>query len=319
MLNIELFKNEKNLLAFSGGVDSSALFFLLLEHKISFDIAIVNYNTRQNSNKEEKYAKSLAKKYNLICYSLKAPLFKAHFEENARNFRYNFFEELIKKYNYTTLITAHQLNDQLEWLFMRLGKGAGVVELIGLNEVTKKENYKLIRPLLKYSKDELLDYLKKNNYFYFIDQTNFNPIYERNYIRKNFANEFLKKYKKGVKKSFEYLKEDKESLEDFEVLHKIKELRVIKINSKKAKVRSIDKSLKELNYLLSSSQREEIKNSKSLVIGGIWAIEIVEDKIYISPYLKIKMPKTFKEKCRVLNIPPKIRSYLFKEDILSLL
>ena len=52
-LNIENLKNKKNLLAFSAGVDSSALFFLLLEHGIKFDIALVNYGTRETSDKEE--------------------------------------------------------------------------------------------------------------------------------------------------------------------------------------------------------------------------------------------------------------------------
>ena len=56
-------KNSKNLLAFSGGVDSSALFFLLLNHKIDFDIAIVNYNTREQSKDEIAYALNLAKEY----------------------------------------------------------------------------------------------------------------------------------------------------------------------------------------------------------------------------------------------------------------
>ena len=53
-----------NLLAFSGGVDSSALFFILMDRGIEFDIAIVNYHKREQSIKEVEYAKHLAKKYN---------------------------------------------------------------------------------------------------------------------------------------------------------------------------------------------------------------------------------------------------------------
>ena len=56
-LDISHLKEKKNLLAFSTGVDSSALFFLLLENNISFDIALVNYATRDNSNEEEADAK----------------------------------------------------------------------------------------------------------------------------------------------------------------------------------------------------------------------------------------------------------------------
>ena len=53
-------KDGKNLLAFSGGVDSTALFFLLLREKIPFDIAIVNYQTREQSSEEVAYAKEPA-------------------------------------------------------------------------------------------------------------------------------------------------------------------------------------------------------------------------------------------------------------------
>ena len=125
-LDIEHIKNKKNLLAFSAGVDSSALFFLLLEHDIKFDIALVNYGTRETSDEEEMHAKALAKKHKLFCHSIKAPPFDTHIEMQARDFRYEFFNSLITIEGYDTLITAHQLNDQLEWFLMRFTKGAGL-------------------------------------------------------------------------------------------------------------------------------------------------------------------------------------------------
>ena len=57
-------QNSKNLLGFSGGVDSVALFFLLLEFKIDFDIAIVHYHTRKEADDEVTYAKELAQLHN---------------------------------------------------------------------------------------------------------------------------------------------------------------------------------------------------------------------------------------------------------------
>jgi tRNA(Ile)-lysidine synthase len=306
----------KNLLAFSSGIDSSALFFLLLENNIKFDIALVNYGTRKNSNKEEAYAKTLAEKYNLTCYTVKAPKFTTHFEKNARDFRYAFFENLIEKYNYDNLLTAHQLNDQLEWLLMRLSKGAGVSELIGVESVSKRENYTLLRPLLKYSKDELLEYLETNEYPYFVDESNSDDKYERNRFRKAFSDPLMAQYKEGIKRSFDYLRKDKESLEkEFETIYAEKALRVVKLHAKRAKVRAVDLALKELGYLLSSAQRREIEKKESLVIGGQWAIEIQKNQIYIAPYITANMPKEFKELCRVIKIPSKIRPYLFQEEI----
>ena len=309
-------KKNKNLLAFSAGVDSSALFFILLENNIPFDIALVNYGTRENSDTEEAHARALAKQYNLSCHTIKAPIFKTHFEKNARDFRYTFFETLIKEHSYDTLLTAHQLNDQLEWLLMRLTKGAGTSELIGLEPESQRNGYTLIRPLLEYSKEELLNYLQSNNHPYFIDESNNDEKYERNKFRKQFASPLMAEYKEGIKRSFNYLRSDKKRLEeDFEVLYSQKDLKIIKLHSLSAKVKASDLALKALGYLLSSSQRQEIEKEKSLVIGGKWAVELQDDLLYIAPYLTADMPKVFKEKCRVLKVPSKIRAYCFKENV----
>jgi len=315
-LNISNLQGQKNLLAFSGGIDSSALFFLLIDSGISFDIALINYGTRKDSDTEEQYAKTLAKKYNLICYTTKAPKFEANFEKNARDFRYRFFEEIIEKSNYNNLITAHQLNDQLEWLLMRLTKGAGLCELLGLQEVSQRDNYNLIRPLLEYSKDELLEYLHTHNHKYFIDESNTDPKYERNRFRKEFANTLMQNYPQGIKRSFDYLRVDKTQLENsFETIKHIKQLHIIKLHTPTAKTKATDLTLKKEGYLLSASQRKEIEIKDSIVIGGVWAIEIRENLLYISPYLQTTMPKKFKEQCRVAKIPSKIRSYYFVEGI----
>lgn len=315
-LDVSHLKEKKNLLAFSAGVDSSALFFLLLEHDIPFDIALINYGTRDNSDIEESHAKALAKQYNLTCHTIKAPPFTTHFEQNARDFRYEFFESLIAIEGYDTLLTAHQLNDQLEWLLMRLTKGAGVSELIGLEEISQRENYTLVRPLLEYSKEELLTYLDNNQYPYFIDESNSDEKYERNLFRKQFSDPLMAEYKEGIKRSFEYLRQDIKQLEaNFELIYTQKELRVIKLHTPDAKAKATDLALKELGYLLSASQREEVENETHLVIGGKWAVELKADLLYIAPYLTTDMPKKFKEECRVAKVPNKIRPYIFKENI----
>ncbi len=307
---------KKNLLAFSAGIDSSALFFLLLENKIPFDIALVNYGTRENSDREEEHAYALAKKHHLTCHTVKAPKFTSHFEQNARNFRYKYFEDLIKTQGYNTLLTAHQLNDQLEWFLMRLTKGAGVSELLGLEEVSQREGYTLIRPLLPYSKEELVEYLKAHEHPYFIDESNSNEKYERNRFRKTFSDPLITEFKEGIARSFEYIRNDKAILEKgFEVIYSEKQLRIIKLYTQESKTKAIDLALKNLGYLLSASQREEIGKEDSLVIGEEWAIERQGEFIYIAPYLDIVMPKKFKEKCRIQKIPSKIRAYCFQEGI----
>ena len=316
ILDTKNIANKKNLLAFSTGIDSSALFFLLLENNINFDIAIVDYGVREQSKEEVAHAKALAKKHKLFCHHITAPKFESHFEKQARDFRYEFFNSLVTIEGYDNIITAHQLNDQLEWMLMRLSKGAGLSELLGLTPISRRENYILVRPLLSYSKDELLNYLQTNSYPYFIDESNQDEKYERNKFRKTFSDGLMAEYSEGIKRSFDYLRHDKELLESgFETLVIEKKLHIIKLHTSQAKTKATDLALKSLGYLLSSSQRKEIEKEDSLVIGGEWAVELKDDLLYIAPYLTDVMPKEFKETCRVSNIPSKVRPYIFKEEI----
>lgn len=311
-----LLVDKKILLAFSGGIDSTALFFLLQECGIKCDLAIVDYALREQSKDEVNYAKELASVYGVKCFATTAPKFDSHFEQNARNFRYEFFEDIISKESYEVLLTAHQLNDNLEWFLMRLSKGAGVSELVGLKEVTKKKNYLLIRPLLGFSKDELLEYLKTNNHKYFIDETNSDERYERNYFRANFSDKLIQNYKNGIKKSFEYLKSDALLLEDkYEIIFKQKELVIAKIKDISYMAKATDLILKELGYLMSSKQREEIGKNKNLVIGGLWSVGLSSDMLFVAPYKKTVLPKEFKELCRIKHIPPLVRGYIYDENI----
>lgn len=187
--------------------------FLLLEENIPFDIAIVNYNVREQSKDEVEYAKQLANKYNKKIYIKNIKLENiSNFEKKARDIRYSFFEKIIEENNYETLITAHQLNDKLEWFLMQFTKGAGLTELISFNKITYKDTYQIFRPLLNTTKTQLQEYLDKNNIRYFIDTTNFDEKYRRNYFRKNFSNELLEEFEEGIKRSFEYLQKDISSL-----------------------------------------------------------------------------------------------------------
>ena len=309
-------QQSRNLLAFSAGVDSSALFFLLLEENINFDIALVNYNLRENSIKEELHAIELAKKYNLKCYTTKAPSYNKNFEKNARDFRYSFFDRIMQENHYNNLLTAHQLNDQLEWFLMRLTKGAGTTELLGLEPLSTRKGYSLIRPILHYSKEELLSYLNQHHYPYFVDESNNSDKYERNRFRKKFSNRLIEEYQEGIKRSFDYLREDKKTLLDgYEEKFHYKELYILKYTNKALKIRIIDKYLKKLGYLLSGKQRQELEKESSIVFGGVWVIEVKENYIYITPYKKISMDKRFKEKCRILKIPSKIRGYIYLEKL----
>ena len=303
-------EKSSNLLAFSAGVDSTALFFYLLEKQIPFDIAIVNYHTRATSNDEIEYAKTLAKKYNKKIF-IKDCFLEKFSEKSARDCRYKFFEEIIKKENYKNLILAHQLNDRFEWFLMQLSKGAGLKELIAMEEFEKRDFYTIWRPFYNKSRDEILEYLHKNNIKYFIDESNFDKKYKRNFIRAHFSNEFIKYYKEGVKRSFEYLQEDKQLLIQ-ENWQKNEKLYYFQKQNPKIDIKKVDIITKKLGILLTKAQRDEIlKTDFSCVIQGKIAIDSNENEIYIAPFIKTNMTKKFKEEMRKKKIPPKVRGYIF--------
>ncbi|WP_323592213.1 tRNA lysidine(34) synthetase TilS [Aliarcobacter butzleri] len=317
-LNFSAIKESKNLLAFSAGVDSSALFFLLLKQNIPFDIAIVNYNVRVQSKDEVNYAKELALKYNKQIYIKEVKLeTTSNFEKTARDIRYKFFEEIIDENSYEILITAHQLNDKLEWFLMQLTKGAGLVELIGFNEFQQKENYKVYKPLLEITKEELENFLKQENIKYFIDNSNFDEKYKRNYFRHNFSDKLLSEYTNGIKKSFKYLQNDINSLNiEIKPIKVFDELEIYKNqNYNNLNIRIIDNSLKKRGFLLSSAQREEILKQKEITISHKINISIKEDFIWICPNVSSVMDKKFKETCRINKIPKNVRNYIYYKKI----
>ncbi|MCT7596610.1 tRNA lysidine(34) synthetase TilS [Aliarcobacter butzleri] len=317
-LNFSAIKESKNLLAFSAGVDSSALFFLLLKQNIPFDIAIVNYNVRVQSKDEVNYAKELALKYNKQIFIKEVKLeTTSNFEKMARDIRYKFFEEIIDENSYEILITAHQLNDKLEWFLMQLTKGAGLIELIGFNEFEQKENYKIYKPLLDIRKKELENFLKQENIKYFIDNSNFDEKYKRNYFRHNFSDKLLNDYSNGIKKSFKYLQDDINSLNiEIKPIKNFNELEIYK-NQKdnNLNIRIIDNSLKKRGFLLSSAQRKEILKQKEITISHQINISIKEDFIWICPKIEINIDKKFKEFYRINKIPKNIRNYIYYKKI----
>lgn len=306
---------KKNLLAFSSGADSTALFFLLLQHKIDFDIAIVDYQIRAQSKEELHYAQTLAQTYNLRCHHTKAPKIEKNFENEARKFRYHFFEELIAKYHYENLITAHHLGDCFEWMLMQFCKGAGCVELTGLQRKQKREGYTLLRPLLHLDKQELLNYLHANRYHYFEDASNLDESIKRNEFRHNYTLPMLEKYLSGIKKSFKYLDEDASTLLEQREIHKIDDFVYFQSTLQaRSDIYLIDQYLKTQGYMLSAQEKEQLKTKQTLVAGRKFLVFRHKEYLCIAPYLHNKgvLPKEFKEKMRLLKIEPKIRYYLYQ-------
>ncbi len=305
-------KEKKNLLAFSAGADSTALFHTLIEHQIPFDIAIVHYGLRKQADEELEYAQELAQKYHLNCHLMKAEKIEQNFEYEARKLRYGFFEELIREHQYDNLLTAHHLQDRLEWMLMQLCKGAGAAELVGMKREEERIGYTLLRPLIENTKEEIIAYLEENKIKWFHDETNDDLAYQRNYFRHEIAAKLIHEYAQGIRQSFTYLEADVKTLIKDADIHQVEALSLfLSTGDRRSDIYHIDKVLKERGYILTAAQREELKSQDEIIAGRKFLVVLDKGIYYIAPYLKEVMPKEFKEECRELGVPEKLRPYLY--------
>lgn len=309
-------KSGRNLLAFSHGVDSTALFYLLDEEGVKFDLAIVDYNLRAQSKDEVASARDLAAKFNKQIYVKSVRLGESNFEHVARAARYDFFAEICREQGYENLILAHQFDDKFEWFLMQLGRGAGLSELLGMQELEARDDYVIARPLLGVRKCELERFLRERNLKYFTDETNLTDRFKRGFIRAKFSEPFLDEYFSGVKKSFEFLATDALSLTP-EISNPAPKIYLVK--SGVNELRGVDLACKRLGLVPSSAQRNEcarcLEKGSDCVLGGKVAVGAGEKFIFVTPYVKPAMEKKFKEACRRLAVPPINRGFLFAEGV----
>lgn len=308
---LEGLRTSHNLLAFSGGVDSSALFFTLLHQGIAFSVAHVNYQTRPQSDTEEAHVAALCKKHNIQAHFLTCKLSPSNFEHRARKTRYDFFETLASAHGFDTLLTAHQLDDRLEWLLMQLCQGAGAVELLGFKAEESREGLRLVRPFLEHTKASLKGFLHAHNLPYCLDASNDDPAFLRNRFRARFARPLLEEYSGGILNTFRFLTSDVALLEGT-FTHHAEELFVAK-NTPLA-LRLVDKAAKHLGIVMSQAQRNAI-DQKDGVIGGRVAVGWTQKAVFVAPFVQAVMPKPFKEACRKAGIPPLIRPYMYTKNI----
>lgn len=313
LLHLERLREGKALLAFSGGVDSTALFHLLLENSISFDIAHVNYHTRSVSDDEALSAQKLAQSHSLHCYTHSCHLSGPNFESHARKERYQFFEYLMQKHHYTYLLTAHQLNDRLEWMLMQLTRGCGLPELLGIKSLDKRGNLSILRPLLQHDREEIEEYLSEHNLSHFIDESNTDESYTRNRFRHRHSTPIMREHADAIRRSFRYLEEDNDDLiepivfQTSDGLYWSENPRTLR-----SLLYGIDQHLKSLGILMSAPEKEELKKVKSSIVSRQYAISIEENYTFIALYQSnIIMDKGFKEECRKLKISPKLRGFLY--------
>ena len=182
-------KNEKILIAFSGGPDSVFLYnllnFLKEEYFLEISLTYINHNLREDVKDDLKFVKNFSEENEVPLYieSVNVRKYatdnKKSIELSARELRYEAIEKVLQNINYDKIATGHNLDDNIETFIFRLLRGTSLKGLKGIPE--KREN--IIRPILQFEKKEILNCLQENKKNYIIDYTNNENDYTRNYIR----------------------------------------------------------------------------------------------------------------------------------------
>lgn len=189
------YKNEKILLAVSGGIDSMVMFHLFIKTGFNISVAHANFGLRgAESDKEELFVKEIckSKKIQFLCkhFNTKQYAVNHHIsvEMAARELRYKWFSDLCKEHDFNKVAIAHHKNDHVETILLNLIRGTALRGLRGLKPV--REN--IIRPLLCLSRQEIEDYATAENLAFLTDSSNRNSNFHRNRIRLKVIPELLK-------------------------------------------------------------------------------------------------------------------------------
>ncbi|MBN2754196.1 MAG: tRNA lysidine(34) synthetase TilS [Candidatus Goldbacteria bacterium] len=201
-------ENDTIVIGVSGGPDSMALFNLLnsIAEKYNLKIIAAHFNHMlrgKESTRDMDFVRGEAAKSGNIFVvrskNIHALNKKTGFgtEKTAREERYRFFIETALEHNASKIALAHNLDDNAETILFRFIKGTGTKGLCGIPAQRKVTNGEfgikdnnlsgagitIIRPVLKFSKKQIISYLKERKQKYITDSSNNESIYQRNIIR----------------------------------------------------------------------------------------------------------------------------------------
>ncbi|EHQ87320.1 tRNA lysidine(34) synthetase TilS [Desulfosporosinus youngiae] len=198
------------MVAVSGGPDSMALSHLLWRYTqeessrgVSIVLTHVHHGVRRESDAEAVMVQDMAKKWNVPClvhrFNAKryAESMGQSFQEAAREWRYARWKEDMLKEGCSLLATAHHLGDQAETILYRLLRGSGTAGLAGMYP----SKGSIIRPLLSFTKADILNYCAREAVPYALDDSNQEPVYVRNRIRLELLPELERSYNSRIQET----------------------------------------------------------------------------------------------------------------------
>ncbi|MDO6597303.1 tRNA lysidine(34) synthetase TilS [Oceanihabitans sp. 2_MG-2023] len=186
--NLPFLNESKLLITISGGIDSVILTHLCHQAKLHFSLAHCNFNLRgKESDADQDFVMQLAEDLDVEVFiesfetESYAKTNKLSTQMAARELRYNWFQELSEQLHFDYILTAHHADDNLETFLINLTRGTGLDGLTGIPEV----NENIVRPLLKFTREEIENFAKENNFKWREDSSNASTKYLRNKLRQD--------------------------------------------------------------------------------------------------------------------------------------
>jgi tRNA(Ile)-lysidine synthase len=179
------------LVAVSGGPDSIALVYLIHSLAAEFSlrpaIAHLNHCLRgSDSDRDAEFVAETARQLNLPIYAQSEDVrafqqgHRLSLEEAARMVRYRFYDAVVTEHGFNKIALGHQSDDNAELVLMNLLRGSGP---LGLSGIAPVRGGKIVRPLIRLRRSELVDYLVEKKLTYVTDASNTDLRYMRNKIR----------------------------------------------------------------------------------------------------------------------------------------
>lgn len=285
-------ENDKIIIGVSGGPDSICILHVLnlLKEKLKIQIYVahVNHMIRKEADSETRYVQGFCKNLGIDCYVKKIDVIKyakerkIGTEEAGRIIRYNFFDEVLKKFKANKIVTAHNSNDNAETVLLNILRGSGLSGLKGIEPI--RDN-KYIRPLIETSRKDIEEYCKTNNLNPKIDKSNLESIYKRNKVRNNLIpyiqKEFNPNFLNSINRLSEVVAEENEYMEKI-TKQTFKEICVVDNNIENAQ-NQIELDLKKFNSLELVIKRRVILYTIRKVLGNTLGIE----KVNIDEIIKL--------------------------------
>lgn len=186
---LDKYRGQSIYVAVSGGLDSMVLLHITQQLGYTPTTLHVNYHLRdEESNHDQKFIENYCTSHQipfLINEVELADILKSeggNLQQTAREFRYNWFREILDKDEKSVILLAHHRDDQIETFFLQAFRGAGI---LGLSAMPFKKD-KYLRPLLDISREEIMDYAQKENIDWREDSSNASLKYNRNKLRHEF-------------------------------------------------------------------------------------------------------------------------------------